>query len=465
MEAVHDPWALSSSAWRSDHEVWPVGLYGDEASMGFVGGGPVEKIIGLFLNIPLHRPASTRLSRFLIFSISSEYVVSAQDTFYPVFDAIVRSLNAASTGVDPQRFLVSELRGDQAWFRYIFRHRSHWSAIEICPRCSASSKGPMVYSGDYKETPAWAATMRFIVDQCPLPHCPLVGLRFFAVSLLKHCTLHICNLGLCATASGSCLLMLICMGVFGPATPEDVRGALNTSFDDFSSWRNALRRFFGLMERSSRTAVKAAEIARAGRRFIKEHLRLTSMSAAIPQLAWVCTDLACWDWRLRSRASVPLTSLRPHETGTPPSSRLPGPGLGALLRAGVRKIDPGIQSILRRKAVVYAHCSQGHTMQSSEGNWSVARLVFSAACGICKKGLGVERKLECTSCGFFLCSSCDRKGLFRGYYSLGSMAATTARQLLQEPGWIRYKARRYLAAAGQPGGPLSLDVWQGKLAL
>lgn len=101
MEAVHDPWALSSSAWRSDHEVWPVGLYGDEASMGFVGGGPVEKIIGLFLNIPLHRPASTRLSRFLIFSISSEYVVSAQDTFYPVFDAIVRSLNAASTGVDP----------------------------------------------------------------------------------------------------------------------------------------------------------------------------------------------------------------------------------------------------------------------------------------------------------------------------------------------------------------------------
>ena len=34
--------------------------------------------------------------------------------------------------------------------------------------------------------------------------------------------------------------MLICMGVFGPATPEDVRGALNTSFDDFSSWRKAM---------------------------------------------------------------------------------------------------------------------------------------------------------------------------------------------------------------------------------
>eukprot|EP00913_Durusdinium_trenchii_P004152 g3847.t1 len=51
-----------------------------------------------------------------------------------------------------------------------------------------------------------------------------------------------------------------------------------------------------------------------------------------------------------------------------------------------------------------------------------------------------------------------------GYYSLGSIAAPTARQLLQEPSWISYKAMRYLAAAGKPGGPLSLDIWQGKLA-
>jgi len=169
-----------------------------------------------------------------------------------------------------------------------------------------------------------------------------------------------------------------------------------------------------------------------------------------------------WDWHLVKK-TVPLSSLRPHESvGSLGSSR----GRGALLRPGLRKIDPGIQNILKRKAVVYAHCSHGHSMQPSDRQWSLASLLRSklSVCGICSKEL-VDRKLECAACGFYLCSACDRKGLFRGYYSLGSIAAPTARQLLQEPSWIAYKAQRYLAAAGKPGGPLSLDVWQGKLAV
>lgn len=170
-----------------------------------------------------------------------------------------------------------------------------------------------------------------------------------------------------------------------------------------------------------------------------------------------------WDWRL-VRKTVPLSSLRPHETLGSLGTR----GRGAMLRPGLRKIDPGIQSILKRKAVVYATCAQGHSMQPGSRQWSIASLLrskLSNSCGICSKDLVSDRKLECTVCGFYLCSACDRKGLFRGYYSLGSIAAPTARQLLQEPSWIAYKAQRYLAAAGKPGGPLSLDVWQGKLAV
>ncbi|CAK9089268.1 unnamed protein product [Durusdinium trenchii] len=166
-----------------------------------------------------------------------------------------------------------------------------------------------------------------------------------------------------------------------------------------------------------------------------------------------------WDWHL-VRKSVPLSSLRPHETGVVS-------GRGALLRPGVRRIDPGIQTILKRKAVVYAHCAQGHIMQQSDGRWSLVSLLrakLSTSCSICSKEIAMDRKLQCAVCGFYLCSACDRKGLFRGYYSLGSIAAPTARQLLQEPSWISYKAMRYLAAAGKPGGPLSLDIWQGKLA-
>lgn len=39
---------------------------------------------------------------------------------------------------------------------------------------------------------------------------------------------------------------------------------------------------------------------------------------------------------------------------------------------GCRKIDPGIQNILKRKAVVYATCAQGHSMQPGSRQWSIA---------------------------------------------------------------------------------------------
>ncbi|CAE8585330.1 unnamed protein product [Polarella glacialis] len=61
---------------------------------------------------------------------------------------------------------------------------------------------------------------------------------------------------------------------------------------------------------------------------------------------------------------------------------------------------------------------------------------------------------------FCTCGPCDRKGLFRGYYSLGSIDPAAARLLVQEPAWIRYKAQRYLAAAACPVGCLlDLEVW------
>eukprot|EP00438_Fugacium_kawagutii_P027260 Skav214353 [mRNA] locus=scaffold86:473721:476925:+ [translate_table: standard] len=177
-----------------------------------------------------------------------------------------------------------------------------------------------------------------------------------------------------------------------------------------------------------------------------------------------------WDWRL-VRKSVPLSSLRPYESVGAGHCSLTSRSRSGLLQPGLRKIgqiDPDIQNILKRKAVVYAHCSQGHSMQPSDRQWSIGSLLrskLSNSCGICSRDLVNDRRLECTVCGFYLCSACDRKGLFPGYYSLGSIAAPTARQLLKEPSWIAYKARRYLAATGKPGGPLSLDVWQGKLAV
>jgi hypothetical protein len=65
-----------------------------------------------------------------------------------------------------------------------------------------------------------------------------------------------------------------------------------------------------------------------------------------------------------------------------------------------------------------------------------------------------------------LCGPCDRKGLFQGYYSLGTIDATMARHLIEDLAWVRYKARRYMAAAGvTKPGKLGVELWQQKVAV
>ena len=66
---------------------------------------------------------------------------------YPLLEKVTESLNlAAENGVLGRRCLVSELRGDQVWFKYIFQHQSFWLKTEMCPRCAATSQsGPTCY--------------------------------------------------------------------------------------------------------------------------------------------------------------------------------------------------------------------------------------------------------------------------------------------------------------------------------
>lgn len=69
-----------------------------------------------------------------------------------------------------------------------------------------------------------------------------------------------------------------------------------------------------------------------------------------------------------------LTSTRPQDSDT---TWLRWGLLDTKIALKRRKIDPGIQNILKRKAVVYAHCSHGHSMQPSDRQWSlVAELHF-----------------------------------------------------------------------------------------
>jgi len=134
-ETTLDPLAVATRNYRQmAGTVWPLGFYGDEAAMGLVNA-PMHQIFGLYMNVPLYRPRSTRLSRFLLFSVEVEKIISVEETIYPVLEAIVESFNQlTSVGVCGLRFLVSEIRGDQAFFRMMFKHRSWWTATKMCFR-------------------------------------------------------------------------------------------------------------------------------------------------------------------------------------------------------------------------------------------------------------------------------------------------------------------------------------------
>ena len=183
LDSVKDPWALSTKPFREavDKHVIPLGFFGDEACMGLVVD-PYSQIYGLFMSVILFRPTSTRMSRFLLWSVDSHRVHSVEGTFFPVLKLICESFNRLTEeGVHGRRFVVSELRGDQVFFRYLFQHESWWRSTNVCFRCEATTKPTNLSYAIYESEDGWNTTLRttadFIIDE--LPHDKLCGLDVF----------------------------------------------------------------------------------------------------------------------------------------------------------------------------------------------------------------------------------------------------------------------------------------------
>lgn len=155
-----EPWAALSDA--SDEHV-PVGLHGDAARLWTIHR--FEKVMAIFLNLPLFRPRSVRHSRFLLFSIPREKLFKNR-TLNAVFRRLLWSLEAAYDGVFPQtgvagrplsetdqeralcpltksgaRFALTELRGDWEYHVEVWRPNASWKSDTICFRCPAEAKG------------------------------------------------------------------------------------------------------------------------------------------------------------------------------------------------------------------------------------------------------------------------------------------------------------------------------------
>ena len=172
------PWALQ----QSNHKAIPVGIYGDETKYGLHESQ--EKILGIFLNLVLFRPRNIRLSRFLICSIRSKFLLPGSSTLHPILKRIVWSMGWASKGVFPTldmdgsefmnkkkamlagqqlgaEFLVTELRGDQAWHKMIWGFKDGWKSRNVCPFCRATSTGrnlQLLYTNTGDQA-AWRATI------------------------------------------------------------------------------------------------------------------------------------------------------------------------------------------------------------------------------------------------------------------------------------------------------------------
>ena len=141
-ESVRSYWRRASehgAGWacqQRNHDAIPVGLYADETKYGLHESQ--EKILGFFMNLVLFRPRSIRLSRFLLFSLRSKFILPGSETLYPLVAHIVWSMVWASKGLFPTvgmfgsalsekqqanagkqlgaEFYVTELRGDLPGF-------------------------------------------------------------------------------------------------------------------------------------------------------------------------------------------------------------------------------------------------------------------------------------------------------------------------------------------------------------
>lgn len=142
----------------------PVGLYGDGARARQQAYMPPEKVVGIFINLPLWRPKSSRHSRFLLFSIEED-LCFVRKTINAIYRRITWSLNHAFFGrwplkgpdgeilsgkagqlltPDGKRFVLTEHRGDWNFFKWVLGFRSSWIAgknVPVCYRCAAYAKG------------------------------------------------------------------------------------------------------------------------------------------------------------------------------------------------------------------------------------------------------------------------------------------------------------------------------------
>ena len=192
--AVQSPWV--SACGHIDEETIPIGIFGDGARARQQAFKLPEKVVGIFLSLPLWRPKSSRQTRFLVFAID-EYELYGRKTLNQVYARLVWALESMLHGRYPthdlngtpltsvragqpitrqgHRFALVEHRGDWSYFRQILGFQGSWVGgvnVPVCFQCSAWKSGPVQdhYYHIHEDAQCWATeygTVEFLANQMP----------------------------------------------------------------------------------------------------------------------------------------------------------------------------------------------------------------------------------------------------------------------------------------------------------
>ena len=237
----------------------PVSLYGDEVQVNRQG----DSITAMYLSLTLFKPKRVRCTHYCIWAMRT-HLVAGCHTLWPVLAFVVESLNRAFEGIGKgkTKFALAEIKGDWPWLRKILRFQPSFTGNRVCFLCHSTVFADRIPFYDVETDLDEISTIGFIntmLDTTCSPS-PLLLVIGFSPWMVRICTMHTVNLGLCFTVNGACLATLIRCGYFGNPAGGTFEDRLLEAHRDFVAWRreagvsSSQRRF----KRSSALCLKNA---------------------------------------------------------------------------------------------------------------------------------------------------------------------------------------------------------------
>lgn len=228
-----------------------------------------------------------------------------------------------------------------------------------------------------------------------------------------------------------------------PCTPQAV-----SRIDDMTEeWRNRLeagdivmhrKRFIDRPRAARVLRVAGAEAGRGGQKAEITYLRAT----AVERWEHVSSTGTPWTWEIVCQPDVPLRQLYPLLDEAEGSAHI--------LKAGLAQRDSKARDILLRprKTPLPPCCPKGHRLKTEERSWWSSS---SQSCNICGDKEAPFHE-ACGRCGFGICQPCLHTGrVLPGSVFADVLSPQLAKSLLEEKGWLEYKASCYFFKADHNG--------------